>query len=132
MLKVTQKTRYGFRAMIYLAQEKETVSVKQIAESEQIPYSFLEKIIQQLKQAGLLVSQRGVNGGFLLAKPSHEISLGDIINTLEDKSLKLECLTANKENCSRQDHCLAKKGWKKLEQSLLTTMNQITLDNLIN
>ncbi len=132
MIKVNKKIKYGFRAMIYLALQNKTISVNQISESEKIPRAFLEQIIQELKQAGLVKSQRGSAGGFSLAKPITQISLGDIVCALEERVCLADCLSNNLESCQLQSTCLAKDGWEKIQCSLVSTMNQVSLASLLN
>ena len=132
MLKITNKIKYGFRAMIFLAQQEKTVSVKQISESEKISHSFLEQIIHELKQAGLVKSKRGASGGFTLAAPLEKITIQDIVNALEDGICLADCLDSNHCTCELESTCLAKDGWKQVQSALLASMSQVSLDSLIN
>jgi len=132
MIKVNQKIRYGFRAMIFIARKNKTISVKKIAESEEIPHAYLEQIIQELKKAGLVKSQRGSVGGFSLAKPADQISLGDIVNALENNICLVDCLSGCQECCDLESNCLAKKGWQEIQQSLINSLSKINLKKLLN
>ncbi len=84
-MRIPRKVDYAIRAAIYLAAQhpEKKCSTGEIAENQGIPRKFLEKIIQNLTRSGLLKSKRGSDGGYSLARPTHEISLRDIIEAVE-------------------------------------------------
>ncbi len=84
-MKLSSKGRYGVRALFDIAfhNDGRPTQIREIAERELIPMRFLEQIFQDLKKAGLIGSRRGPRGGYHLAKPAEEISLGDVIRALE-------------------------------------------------
>jgi Rrf2 family protein len=84
-VKLSSKGRYGVRALFDIAfhNDGRPTQIREIAERELIPMRFLEQIFQDLKKAGLIGSRRGPRGGYHLAKPAEEISLGDVIRALE-------------------------------------------------
>jgi Rrf2 family protein len=84
-VKLSNKGRYGVRALFDIAFHGDggATQIREIAERELIPMRFLEQIFQDLKKAGLLGSKRGPRGGYHLARPAAEISLGDVIRALE-------------------------------------------------
>jgi Rrf2 family protein len=84
-VKLSNKGRYGVRALYDIAfhNEGRPTQIREIAERELIPMRFLEQIFQDLKRAGLIGSKRGPRGGYHLARPAAEISLGDVIRALE-------------------------------------------------
>ena len=92
-MKLSTKGRYGLRALIDLAVycENETVSIASIAARQNISESYLEQLIAKLRKAGLVTSVRGAGGGYKLAKPAEEISVGDILRALEGNLDPVEC-----------------------------------------
>jgi Rrf2 family protein len=84
-VRVSAKADYAVRAMIELAASGEESPVKGdvIAESQEIPLRFLENILAEVRHAGLVQSRRGMDGGYWLARPADEITLGDIIRAVE-------------------------------------------------
>ncbi len=84
-VKLSSKGRYGVRALFDIAfhNDGRPTQIREIAERELIPMRFLEQIFQDLKRAGLIGSKRGPHGGYHLARPAGEISLGDVIRALE-------------------------------------------------
>ncbi len=93
---LTQRSRYALRAMLVLAGEQvgqPPVPMSRIAAEAQIPRKFLEIILGELRQAGFVNSTRGKAGGFHLARPSHLISFGDIIRTIEGPLALVPCVS---------------------------------------
>lgn len=95
-MRLSKRGEYGLRAMIYLASrdsEDEVIQIKEIAEHEQIPSKFLEQILLTLKNAGLLNSKMGVGGGYYLARPPEEITLGHIERVLDGPLAPVRCVS---------------------------------------
>jgi len=88
-VKLSNKGRYGVRALFDIAfhNDGRPTQIREIAEREVIPARFLEQIFQDLKKAGLIASKRGPRGGYHLARPAAEISVGDVIRALEGPAL---------------------------------------------
>lgn len=98
-MRLSKRGEYGLRAMIMLAGTPEPgvplpmVQIKEIAQREQISAKFLEQILLTLKNAGLLHSKMGVGGGYYLARPSSEITLGQIFRTLDGPVAPINCVS---------------------------------------
>lgn len=84
-MRLSKKAEYALRALIYAARfpEGTTFQIKDLAERNGIPKKFLELILLELKNAGILQSRRGVGGGYLLGRRPEEIRAGDIIRVIE-------------------------------------------------
>ncbi len=101
-MKLSKRGEYGLRAVIDLATALQSsnghangnvVQIKEIAERQHIPAKFLEQILLTLKNAGLLHSRMGVGGGYYLAKPAEEITLGQIVRTLDGPLAPVRCVS---------------------------------------
>jgi Rrf2 family protein len=93
---LTQRSRYGLRAMLLLAREPDggpPLPMSRIATEGQVPRKFLEIILSELKNAGLVISTRGKQGGFHLSRPAHLISFGDIIRVIEGPLALVPCVS---------------------------------------
>ena len=92
-MKLSTKGRYGLRALIDLAVycEEEAVSIQSIARRQHISDRYLEQLMGKLRRAGLVVSVRGAGGGYRLAKPSKEISVGEVLRALEGNLDAVTC-----------------------------------------
>ncbi len=97
-MRLSKRGEYGLRAMIDLVTweaetGRRTVQIKEIAEREKIPAKFLEQILLTLKNAGILHSKMGVGGGYYLAKPAGEITLGQIFRVLDGPLAPIRCVS---------------------------------------
>lgn len=93
---LTQRSRYALRAMIFLADAPKgaaPIPMNRIAQAANVPRKFLELILADLREAGLLVSHRGKMGGYLLSRPNHLISLGEIIRVIEGPLALVPCVS---------------------------------------
>jgi Rrf2 family protein len=97
MLTISNKTRYGIKALISLAEfyNSGLLQIKDIASRDDIPHQFLEQIFNRLGKAGIIKSTRGKNGGYELAKPPVQITVLDIVNCLEGS---IEFMSQTQEN----------------------------------
>ena len=106
---ISNKTKYALKAVLMLTGKyasKEPVLIAEIAEAESIPKKFLESILLELKNKGLLQSKKGKGGGYLLARSPDQISFGEVIGIFENPFGSLPCLDAKANR--RCDEC--KKG----------------------
>lgn len=94
-MKLSKRGEYGLKALIDLAasDKDDVIRIRELAEREQIPIKFLEQILLSLKNAGLLQSRRGMNGGYYLARPPEEITLGQIVRTLDGPLAPIRCVS---------------------------------------
>lgn len=95
-MRLSKRGEYGLRAMIDLATWKTdngVIQIREIAEGEHIPIKFLEQILLTLKNAGLLHSKLGASGGYYLAKPADQITLGSIVRILDGPLAPIGCVS---------------------------------------
>ena len=93
---LTQRSRYALRAMLYLAEAppgSPPIPMTRIAQAANVPRKFLELILADLREAGLLHSHRGKMGGYRLSRPTHLISLGEIIRVIEGPLALVPCVS---------------------------------------
>lgn len=132
-MKLSTKGRYGLRAMIDLAQysEQEAVSISSIAQRQNISESYLEQLVAKLKKAGLVMSTRGAQGGYRLARPADEISVGDVLRALEGNLEAVACSAQTGEGCQGSDLCVTKYVWQKINESIANTVDEMMLSRLV-
>ena len=133
-MKLSTKGRYGLRALIDLAlySENETVSIASISARQNISESYLEQLIAKLRKAGLVTSVRGAGGGYKLALPASEISVGDILRALEGSLDAVNCPGLEEESsCGGSGFCVTKYVWQKINDSINRTVDEIKLDQLV-
>ena len=133
-MKLSTKGRYGLRAMIDLAihGKEEAVSIASIAARQKISESYLEQLIPKLRKAGMISSVRGAGGGYMLAKPASEISVGDILRALEGSLDPVDCAgLPGASGCTASGGCVTKYVWQKINESINQTVDGMNLEELI-
>lgn len=134
-MKLSTKGRYGLRAVLDLAlnSEQEAVALSSIAERQSISISYLEQLIAKLKKAGIVNSIRGAQGGYILAKATEDISVGDILRALEGDLNPVDCaeVIGGEATCSSSDLCVTKYVWKRISDSINDTVDEIKLSELV-
>ncbi|HIV40203.1 MAG TPA: Rrf2 family transcriptional regulator [Candidatus Blautia stercorigallinarum] len=132
-MKLSTKGRYGLRALIDLAQygEQEAVSIQSISARQQISDSYLEQLVRKLKKAGLVTSVRGAQGGYRLARPAEEISVGDVLRALEGSIEAVSCQEGENPSCVGKDLCVARFVWQKVNKSIQETVDSIMISQLV-
>lgn len=123
--------------MVYLSNPRlkdEVCPLKKISKDEEIPFDFLEKIFSKLEKAGLIKAKKGVKGGYFLARNSKKIKVGEIIRILEGTMAPVLCIAKERKKrffCPRRKICLTKNVWQKIQDTLNSTLNSITLADLV-
>ena len=130
-LQLTRGGEYAVRAMTYLARfpEGHVASLHDIGQAQEIPESFLAKILQSLVHAGLAVSQRGAHGGFALARPAEQITMRDVIEAV-DGPISVNLCTLDPEECKRSSTCEVHKAWLRAQEQLMDVLGGVTLKSL--
>lgn len=130
-MKLTSRGRYAVTAMLDIALHGRSlpVSLMDISERQAISLSYLEQLFAQLRREGLVHSVRGPGGGYQLAKPAVEITVGMIISAVNE-SVDLSKCKGNG-NCSNNSQCLTHSLWERLEVQIETFLHQITLAELM-
>src|SRR5512141_2797902 len=95
-MKLSKRGEYGIKALIALAtgdSEQQVVQIRELAERQKIPVKFLEQILLTLKNAGILHRRLGVSGGYYLASPADQITLGQVVRTLDGTLAPIRCVS---------------------------------------
>jgi len=133
-MQITRQADYALRAIIYLSRmdQNSKASTKDIAEDQQIPPSFLAKIISQLSIAGLINTSRGARGGVSLAKAPEKISILEVVEAIDGPMLLNEC-TGNPKTCPFGKDCPLHQVWCEAKAELHAKLSAATFsaENLI-
>ena len=133
-MKISTKGRYGLRAFIDLAiySEEAPVSINSISARQDISERYLEQLMAKLKKAGLVKSIRGAGGGYILARKAEEISAGEVLRALEGSLEPVVCAAFHpEEECSVKESCVTKYVWKRINDSINQTVDEISLGQLV-
>jgi len=134
-LKLSTKGRYGLRAMLDMAQNEEEgpIASHTIAQRQEISERYLEQLLIPLKQAGLVKSTRGSQGGYVLGRAPKDISVGDIIRILEGPIAPVDCVNeVNPDDCKRADYCVTRIIWARVRDSVAQILDSYSLEDLVN
>ena len=131
MLKLTKKADYGLMAMKHLAEHPQpgACSAKDLAEAYRIPRELLAKILQRLVRAGLLKSQHGSHGGYVLARNPATISAFEVIRTIDGPLFITSCVTV-RGNCVQHERCTIKEPMHKVNSSIEEVLRRITIADM--
>lgn len=132
-MKLSTKGRYGLQAMFDLALHYGSgpIPLKSVAERQDISEHYLEQLISSLRKVGLVQSVRGAQGGYILSKKPAEITVGDVLRALEGPLGLVDCvLEQDAVKCSRFEDCITRIVWEKIRDSMIKTMDSITLQDM--
>jgi len=134
-LKLSTRGRYGLKAMFDLAmnQKNGPVSLKSIADRQNISEAYLEQLFANLRKAGLVKSIRGAQGGYLLGAEPSDITVGKILRTLEGTVAPVECVDDMNEGsiCPDAESCVTRLVWEKVRDSISEVIDSITLQDMM-
>ncbi len=139
----TTKAEYGVRLLIEVGRQgqDQPVSLKAIADTENLPLAYLERIVALLKRAGLVSSTRGAHGGYVLARGPDDIRMDEVVLALEGSLAPMECFVDDSAEdgrvmCSHHDDsgrgCATKLLWTRVQVGVTNTLAQTTLAELID
>ncbi len=127
---ITRETDYAVRTVLYLAREQDrTASVSEIAHAMHIPKTFLAKILQRLVRSHILLSSRGANGGFSLARKPSEITLLAIMESIQGPAAINVCAVESK-HCRMSAACTVHPVWVELRKEVEKRLKRETIDKL--
>ncbi len=127
-VRVSTRGDYAVRALLSLAlhASERPTSVKEIAERTNLPQPYLEQILLAVKGAGLVVSKRGVGGGYVLARPANEITLAQILGAVDGP---LTTLVTEHDHC--EGHCVLQEVWVSVGEEMRLHLDATTLADLV-
>jgi len=130
---ITRATEYAIRAVLYLAKQPrgQIVLKKDICRTQNITPAFLTKILQPLIKEGVIGSQRGVGGGFFLARDPAAVTLLDVVKAEEGPLYLNQCLS-HAGSCDRNLFCPVHGAWREIRRDLMATLERFSFARLIN
>ncbi len=131
-MQITRQADYAVRAVLYLSKigPEMRAATSQIAQEQQIPPSFLAKIVSQLSVAGLLQTSRGARGGVSLARSPEQISLLEVVEAIDGPILLNECVAGNGA-CTFGDNCPMQPIWCDAQSELVQRLRSTTFDTFM-
>lgn len=131
-MRLSTKAQYAVRALVDLSLHSggRPVALKEIARREDIPLNYLEQLFFRLKKGEIVTSVRGPGGGYVLARASALIRVGEIVATVEEPLNPVACLDGEESCCSRVAQCVTHNVWKGLGERIRGFLDSINLEDL--
>jgi FeS assembly SUF system regulator len=134
MVRLGKLTDYGLVLMTCIARDQDTPlrTARDLARESKLPLSTVSKLLKELLQSGLLVSHRGIKGGYILARDPRQISVIDMIAAIEGPMALTECSTDVTGLCSLESCCPIKSNQQIINQAVRGVLEKITLSDLMH
>ena len=133
-MKISTKGRYALRLLLDLGEHRGDgfVSLKEIAERQDISKKYLEQIIPILNKTGVLRTNRGAQGGYMLARTPDKYTVGEILRLTEGSLAPVACLEQEPNLCERQESCATLPVWRGLYRVMNDYLDNITLQDILD
>ncbi len=133
-MKISTKGRYGLRAMVDLAvySAGDHISLKSIAERQNISEGYLEQVFSTLRKAGLINSIKGAQGGYALADKPERITVGAVLRALEGNLSVIDEKSLEEKTNDKIEDCIREKVWSAINANINDMVDDINLDDLMN
>ncbi len=130
MIRMSKLTDYAILLLAHLARAPGTLTAQELADRSRVPVPTVSKLAKELSKAGLVVSHRGRNGGYALARRADLISVAEIVEALEGPIALTECAKPGKIDCGIEDTCLAKASWDPVSRAIETALRALPLSSI--
>jgi len=137
-MKLSKRGEYALRSLINLGiaakVERSLVRVTELAKAEELPIKFLEQVMQQLREAGFVESERGKHGGYRLARPAHKITIGEVVRLIDGPLAPIGCVSQTAyEKCSCPDevHCGLRMLMLDVRNAITAILDRYTLADVV-
>jgi FeS assembly SUF system regulator len=132
MIRITKQTDYGILLLTHLASNLERqLNAPELAAETRLPLPMVSKILKLLVREGLLVSHRGVKGGYTLARNPEQVRMAEIIAALEGPIAITECIDVDS-GCSHQSLCPVRGNWQRINDAVRHALEGITLAEMVH
>jgi len=133
MIRIGRMTDYGILLLSAFARRtpESALTARSLSQEAQIPLPTVSKLLKLLCTAELLVSRRGVNGGYQLSRPAEDITIAEVIETLEGPIGITECSVTNDDPCSLQGICPLMGNWRKISETIRFSLASLTMADMV-
>jgi len=135
-MRITTWAEYGVICALHLAKRADQgpVTGRDLASQERLPADYVEQILLRLRRADVIKSVRGARGGYMLARPSNEITIRDVIHASELETFDLHCVShpVGEERCSTSHNCSIRPVWMMLQKKIDDVLESVRLSDLLH
>lgn len=134
---LTAKGKYGLKALAYLASLKPgaMAQVVEIAEANNIPKKFLDAILGELRNAGIVYSKKGPGGGYMLARPASDTKIGQVVRTLDGPIAPISCASRTAyqpcQDCDSVKRCAVRLAMTKVRDAMCEVLDATSLADML-
>lgn len=130
---LSTKGRYGLKAMFVLALNHGSgpIALSTVAQRQNLSINYLEQLFLPLRKAGLITSVRGAHGGYMLSRLPKDITVGQILKTLEGPILASECVADDEADCGNANYCVTRLIWEKITMAVDDVIESVTLEDMV-
>ena len=132
MIKISKLADYGIVLMTYFARNEEggVLTARELSETAKLPLPTVGKVLKSLSRAGLLVSHRGVKGGYSLADSADTISVADMIRAIDGPISLTECSSQAPSLCEVENNCPVRSNWQRINHAVVTALSSLSLADM--
>jgi len=131
MIRMSKLTDYAILILAHLARSAGTLTAHELAARSRVPLPTVSKLAKELSKAGLVISHRGRNGGYGLARAAERISVAEIVEALEGPIALTECAQPHgKPGCEIEDTCLARASWDPVSRAIQSALRDLPLSSI--
>ncbi len=130
MIRMSKLTDYAILILAHLARSPGTLTAHELAARSRVPVPTVSKLAKELSKAGLVVSHRGRNGGYGLARPPDQISVAEIVEALEGPIALTECAKPGRIDCDIEDTCVARATWDPVSRAIESALRGLPLSSI--
>jgi Rrf2 family protein len=133
-MRLSARGQYGLRAVVELAGAywRGPIPLREIARVQEVSPAYLEQVMLLLRRAGLVMSVRGARGGYALARPPQEITVGQVVRALEGPIAPVACASEREPaSCARAEICAARRAWLRLRDGIVQALDTTTIAELL-
>ncbi|MFZ4509084.1 MAG: RrF2 family transcriptional regulator [Fimbriimonas sp.] len=132
---LSSRAKYATRAVLHLStrDNDQPVAIQEIAEAQNVPLKYLQQILAALKVAGFVQSRKGPGGGYALARPAREITLGDVLRAMDGPLAPIACLSDSKNaecGCPNPDACALRESFRDVSTAMAKILDATTFADL--
>lgn len=134
-MRITKSEEYGLRLVMSLAVSNSQLTIRELAEREDLPETTVAKITARLRQAGVVRAERGRNGGYSLAEPADELTLARVVEAFDERVYDGSfCgrMSPGRSQCTHTSGCGLRPVWRSLTELIGGYLSGITVDDIIN
>jgi Rrf2 family protein len=129
-MQISTRTEYALRALLEMVKvSKDPISAREICERQHLPRKYIERLLNNMRTAGLVESLSGAKGGYVLARKPEQISLLNVMQAVEDHSWEMSCISNPPEHCIRQD-CNLQIVWGDVYNNMKSILEGYSLERI--